>query len=198
VPASRRDLRRRLFALAAEQGGYFTAAQAKEVGYSYQAQAHHVGAGNWLRIDRGIFRLAEWVPDLHDDLARWTLWSRGRGVVSHETALAVHEIGEFESPQVHLTVPAGFTSRRNDAVRLHVSDLPAADIVNRPGFRVTTPLRSLVDVTARGVDDDQLARAITEARQRGLVSIRQLRARAEAIDARAALYIERALQRMDA
>jgi len=98
---------------------------------------------------------------------------------------------------VHLTVPAGFTSR-NDAVRLHVADLPAADIVNRPGFRVTTPLRSLVDVTARGVDEDQLARAITEAHQRGLVSIRQLRARAEAIDAKAALYIERALQRMDA
>jgi predicted transcriptional regulator of viral defense system len=153
--------------------------------------------GNWLRIGRGIFRLAEWVPDLHDDLARWTLWSRGRGVVSHETALSVHEIGEFESPQVHLTVPAGFTSR-DDAVHLHFADLPAADIVNRPGFRVTTPLRSLVDVTARGVDQDQLARAIAEARQRGLVSIRQLRARAEAIDAKAALYIERALQRMGA
>jgi predicted transcriptional regulator of viral defense system len=197
VPASRRDLRRRLFALAAEQGGYFTAAQAKAVGYSYQAQAHHVGAGNWLRIARGIFRLAEWVPDLHDDLARWTLWSRGRGVVSHETALSVHEIGEFESPQVHLTVPSGFTSR-DDAVRLHFADLPAADIVYRPGFRVTTPMRSLVDVTARGADEDQLARAIAQARQRGLVSIRQLRARAEAIDARAALYIERALQRMDA
>jgi len=197
VPASRRDLRRRLFALAAEQGGYFTAAQAKEAGYSYQAQAHHVGAGNWLRTGRGIFRLAEWVPDLHDDLARWTLWSRSRGVVSHETALSVHEIGEFESPQVHLTVPSGFSSR-NDAVRLHFADLPATDIVPRHGFRVTTPLRSLVDVTASGVDEDQLARAIAEARQRGLVSIRQLRARAEMIDARAALYIERALQRMDA
>jgi hypothetical protein len=55
-----------------------------------------------------------------------------------------------------------------------------------------------VDVTACGADEDQLARAIAQARQRGLVSIRQLRTRAEAIDARAALYIERALQRMDA
>jgi len=197
VPADRRDLRRRLFALAAEQGGYFTAAQAKGIGYSYQAQAHHVGAGNWQRIDRGIFRLTEWVPDLHDDLARWTLWSRGRGVVSHQTALSVHGIGEFESAQVDLTVPPGFTSR-DDAVRLHVADLPAGDVVDRSGFRVTTPARSLVDVAASGVDEDQLARAIAEARERGLVSMRQLRTLAETIDARAALYIERALRRIEA
>ena len=192
MPADRRDLRRRLFALAAEQGGYFTAAQAREVGYSYQAQAHHVGAGNWLRTARGIFRLAEWVPDLHDDLARWTLWAKGQGVVSHETALSVHEIGELESPRVHLTVPAGFTSRDN-AVRLHFAELPAADTVRRPGFRVTTPLRSLVDVAASGVDEDQLARAITQATTRGLVSVRRLRTRAESIDVTAALRIERAL-----
>src|SRR5947208_6453052 len=124
----RRDLRRRLFNVAAEQGGYFTASQAKQIGYSYQAQAHHVGAGNWLRIDRGLFRLGEWVPDLHDDLARWTLWSRGRGVVSHETALSVHGIGEFESARVHLTVPRGFTMR-DDAVVLHHGALTDRDVV---------------------------------------------------------------------
>jgi hypothetical protein len=37
MPADRRDLRRQLFALAATQGGYFTAAQARQIGYSYQA-----------------------------------------------------------------------------------------------------------------------------------------------------------------
>jgi hypothetical protein len=53
----------------------------------HTSHAHHVAAGNWLRIDRGVFRLAEWVPELHDDLIRWTLWSKGRGVISPETAL---------------------------------------------------------------------------------------------------------------
>ena len=97
MSAPRRDLRRRLFDLAWGQAGYFSAAQAKHIGYSHQAQAYHAAAGNWMRVDRGIFRLAEWVPDIHDDLARWSLWSRGRGVVSHETALAVHGIVEFPS-----------------------------------------------------------------------------------------------------
>ena len=157
MPIDRRDLRRRLFNLATEQGGYFTAAQAKEIGYSYQAQAHHVAAGNWLRIDRGLFRLAEWIPDLHDDLARWTLWSKGRGVVSHETGLSVHGIGEFESARVNLTVPPEFTMR-DDAVALHHADLTDSDVVRRTGFRVTTPVRSIIDVAALSPDEDQLAR----------------------------------------
>lgn len=197
MPADRRDLRRRLFKLASEQAGYFTAAQAKQIGYSYQAQAHHVAAGNWLRIDRGLFRLVEWLPDVHDDLVRWSLWSRGQGVVSHETALAVHGVGEFESAWVHLTVPKEFRMR-DDVVVLHREELSDADIEVRTGFRVTTPLRSLIDIAATAPDEEQLARAVGEARQRGLVSLRMLRSRAEVVDARAALYLERAVQRTNA
>jgi hypothetical protein len=196
VRTSPTDLRSRLFDVAADQGGYFTAAQARKVGYSYQAQAHHVAVGNWLRFDRGIFRLAQWVPDLHDDLARWSLWARDRAVVSHETALGVHELGEFESPKVHLTVPVGFR-QRDDAVVLHVGRLADLDVQQHTGFRVTTPLRSLIDVAAETPDEDQLARAIEEARHRGLVVIRELRSRSEQTDSRAALYVERALQRLE-
>lgn len=197
MPQDRRDLRRRLFALASGQGGYFTAAQARSTGYSYQAQAHHVGAGNWLRIDRGIFRLAEWIPEVHDDLVRWTLWSGARAIVSHESALAVHGIGELESPRVHLTVPPGFR-KRDDAVSLNHSDLPHADVEQRNGYRVTTILRSLIDVAANSADDDQLGRAIAQAREGGRFTLRQLRERAETLDVRAALHIERALHFLEA
>lgn len=188
----RRARWRQLFDLVSGQAGYFSAAQALDLGYSYQAQAHHVAAGNWLRVDRGIFRLAEWVPGEHDELARWTLWSKGRAVVSHESALEVHDIGEFESRRVHLTVPGGFTMR-DEALDLHFAKLPVSDVLERPGFRVTTPLRSLIDVAAGGPDEEQLARAILEALQKGLLTLRRLRSRAEALDVRAALNIERAI-----
>lgn len=197
MPVDRRDRRRRLFTLAAQQGGYFTAAQAKHLGYSYQAQAHHVGVGNWHRFDRGLFRLAEWVPELHDDLNRWALWSKGRAVISHETALAVHGIGELESPRVHLTVPRGF-SMRDTAVILHLCDLPGVDVAEHMGFPLTTVVRSLVDVASLGADEEQMARAIEEARGTGLLTLRRLRARAEAVDATAALHIERAIHRVEA
>jgi predicted transcriptional regulator of viral defense system len=197
VPIDRRDLRRRLFALAADQAGYFSAAQAKALGYSYPAQAHHVRAGNWVRIDRGIFRLADWVPDVHDELARWTLWSKGRAVVSHDSALGVYAVGEFESPRIHLTVPSGFRMR-DDALILHYADLPEDDIIARPGFRMTTLTRSLVDVAADRADEDQLARAVREALDLGTITRRQLRSRAEAVNPTAALRIERALNQLAA
>ena len=192
MATDRRDLRRRLFALASEQAGYFSAAQAKAVGYSYQAQAHHVGAGNWLRVDRGLFRLTEWVADVHDDLARWTLWSKGRAVVSHETALAVHGIGEFESARVHFTVPSQFTMK-DDALILHYAELPTTDIFQRSGFRVTTPARSIIDVATQAPEEEQLGRAIADAQRSGLLTLQSLRVRAEAVDVRAALYIERSI-----
>jgi predicted transcriptional regulator of viral defense system len=192
VPAHRGDLRRKLFETAAQQGGYFTAAQAKKTGYSYQAQAHHVAAGNWRRISRGLFRLTEWVPDLHDELVRWTLWSRGKGVVSYESALAVHGLGEFESARVHLTVPRGFTLRDN-AVVLHAAELGDGDAELRTGFRVTTPTRTIIDIAGEAPDEDQLARAIEDGQRSGQLTLRRLRSRAEALDVRAALYIERAI-----
>jgi predicted transcriptional regulator of viral defense system len=196
VPVDRRDLRRRLFAHAADQAGYFTAAQAKALGYSYPAQAHHVHAGNWLRVDRGIFRLGEWIPDVHDDLVRWTLWSKGRAVVSHDTALGVYGVGELESPRIHLTVPPGFRMD-DEALLLHRAELAAADIVDRTGFSLTTLTRSLIDVASLSADEDQLARAIEEALERGTLTQRQLRARAEVVDTTAALRIERALSRVE-
>lgn len=196
VPNDRRDLRRRLFQLAASQGGYFSAAQAKSIGYSYQAQGYHVHAGNWARIDRGLFRLIDWVPGDQDDLIRWTLWSRGRAVISYQSALAVHRIGEFEPAKVHLTVPVGF-SMSDPAVALHFADLQADEAQARDGFTVTTPVRTLVDVASISPDEDQLTRAIAEAFEMGLLTVRQLRAEAETIDPRAALNLERAIGRLE-
>ena len=59
-------------------------------------------------------------------------------------------------------------------------------------------LRSLVDVAAAGADEEQLARAIKEAKDAGYLTLRQLRARAEQVDVKGALRIERAIQRMEA
>ncbi|MDE0170606.1 MAG: hypothetical protein OXS29_14045 [bacterium] len=131
----------------------------------------------------------------HDDLIRWTLWAGGRAVVSHESALDVHGIGEFNPARVHLTAPRGF-SKRSVGVVIHTASLDRADIEEGEGFRVTRPVRSLVDVAAAGADGDQLDRAIEEARDRGLLTPRRLRERAEAVGLKAALRIEQALGRL--
>ena len=117
-------------------------------------------------------------------------------MVSHESALSVHGIGEFESPRIHLTVPLNFT-KDDAALTLHREALADEDVTEQKGFTVTTPLRSIIDVAAGAPDEDQLARAIEEAVEGGIVTRRRLRARAEQVDDRAALYVERAIQRTE-
>jgi predicted transcriptional regulator of viral defense system len=192
MPLDRRELRRRLTTLAASQSGYFTAAQALALGYSYQQQKYHRDQANWLLIDRGIYRLPEWPAGEHESLVRWSLWARGKAVVSHETALAVHELGDANPVLVHLTVSPEFRARA-PGVKLHRAVLPADDVRDQQGFRITTPLRTLLDVASGNLDQDQLTTAVVDALQRGSVTRRQLLARVDAFGNHAALRIERAL-----
>jgi predicted transcriptional regulator of viral defense system len=189
----RTDLRRRLLSLASRQSGYFTAAQALDVGYSYPAQQYHAKRGNWLRVDRGIYRLPEWPVGPREDLVRWWLWSRGRAVVSHETALSLHELGDADPARIHLTVPQNFR-QRDPGVVLHRADLPPRDVEEHEGFQVTTPVRSILDAAGSQLDSDQLGVAIEEALARGMTTRRALRERADESGPRTALRIERALQ----
>ncbi len=113
-------------------------------------------------------------------------------MISHETALATHEIGEFEARHVHMTVPLGFR-KDHDALMLHKANLLDEDVEVREGYRITTIVRSLIDVASLAPDNDQLARAIEEARERGRFTLRRLRSEAERVNTRGALFIERAL-----
>src|SRR6266511_346392 len=131
----RTDLRRRLLALAATQSGYFTAAQALDAGYSYPPQGYHAKRGNWLRVDRGIYRFPEWPTGPREDLVRWSLWSRGRAVVSHETALSVHELGDVDPAHVHLTVPPN-SRQKTPGAALQGAAQPRRAVEEQGAFRV--------------------------------------------------------------
>ena len=104
VEGDRQRRRQTLYRLAAGQAGFFTAAQALDLGYSYQAQKHHVDHGNWARVDRGIFRVPEWPPSLNDSFLRWVLWSKHRAVVSHDSAAVVHNLGLLNPAKIAVEV----------------------------------------------------------------------------------------------
>ena len=192
----RRELRRKLLQIAGTQSGLFTAAQAREAGYSYPAQKYHVDHGNWTRIDRGIFRLPEWPPGPHEDLVRWVLWTHNRGVVSHETAMSVYGLGDVDPTRTHLIVPTGFR-KTAPGVLLHRVSLHHDDIHRHDGFPITTPVRTLLDVASGDLDLDQLAGAIQEAIASGRATRRELLLRADALGAHAALRVERAFKGQD-
>jgi predicted transcriptional regulator of viral defense system len=179
MPRSSREAARTLRATAQDQGGYFTAKQARASGYDYPHLEYHVSTGAFERIEHGLCRLADMPIAQDDDLIRLSLWSRNRAdepqaVVSHESALVLHELTELLPDRVHLTVPPGFRKEPLQGCVLHRAALAPAESEERIGFRVTTPLRTLLDVGAGTTSGEQVEKAVAEALRRGLVRRRQL------------------------
>lgn len=168
---TRRD---RLYTLAETQGGYFTAADARRLGYVYPHQFFHVKRGNWVRVDRGLFRLKHFPAAAHEDLIRWWLWSRKQGVISHESAAAVYDLGDVLPSKTHLTVPPGFRKKGPGSVILHRAHLEATDVETREGFRITTPLRTIVDLAREHLDPERLAAVTRDALKQGLIDRKAL------------------------
>jgi predicted transcriptional regulator of viral defense system len=171
-----------LFEIAEGQQGYFTAKQAADAGYQLGSQAHHVKSGNWVRVERGIYRLARFPQSVDEQLVIYALWSRNRagdpqGVYSHQTALSIQELSDVNPAKLHMTVPAAFRRRAKapKVLVLHRASLAAKDVEQRQGFAVTRPLRAIADVAgAESVSRDIIEQALTEGRQRGLITVREL------------------------
>ncbi|WP_420610818.1 type IV toxin-antitoxin system AbiEi family antitoxin domain-containing protein [Candidatus Poriferisodalis sp.] len=181
MPGNRQALRQTLYRLAAGQAGYFTAAQALDIGYSYQAQKHHVDHGNWARIDRGIFRIPEWPAGVNDELVRWVLWSKHRAVVSHDSAAAAYGFGVANPAKVHLSVPPGF--RMDDpAVVLHYRALAETDVTVLDGAAIATALRTALDVVESHFDEEFAEGVIADAIASGAITAGQLERRFHELD----------------
>jgi predicted transcriptional regulator of viral defense system len=171
-----------LFEITEQQQGYFTAKQAAQAGYQLGSQAHHVKSGNWVRVERGIYRLTRFPQSGEEQLVIYSLWSRNRagepeGVYSHQTALSIHELSDVNPVKLHMTVPATFRRRAKlpKILVLHRANLTAKDVEQRQGFAVTRPLRAIADLAAtESVSRDIVEQALSEGRQRGLITVREM------------------------
>lgn len=177
-----------LFAIAESQDGYFTMAQALEVGFARSTHSYHVKEGNWLREHRGIYRLRQYPHTEHGHLVLWSLWSRDllggpQGVYSHTTALALRDLSDANPSKLHMTVPPSF--RRNSetpaVLVLHKSRLEPQEVIRERGYAITTVMRSILDSAASGdADMSMLEQALAEGLRRGLITrteIKQAKAR---------------------
>ncbi len=167
----------RLFASAAAQEGLFTTKQAAEAGYSPQLLAHYLHTGKAVRIHRGIYRLVHFPAGEHEEFVAAWLWSELAGVISHQSALALHGLSDALPAHVHLTLPATWRRRRfrvpSDVV-LHHADVPPEDRSWFAAVPITSPRRSLNDCARDGFSPELLQRAAQQALRRGLVTKAEL------------------------
>ncbi|MCB9662819.1 MAG: type IV toxin-antitoxin system AbiEi family antitoxin domain-containing protein [Alphaproteobacteria bacterium] len=160
-----------LYQTADLQAGHVTTRQAADAGYSPQLIHKHLASGRLVRVHRGIYRLVHYPSsDLEDLVVHW-LWSGHEGVLSHETALFLHELSDVLPDTVTMTVPTSWRRRRlsvPEGLRLEYADLDGVDRAWHGPIPVTTPLRTLVDVHAASISPEHVERAAADGVARGL------------------------------
>jgi predicted transcriptional regulator of viral defense system len=162
-----------LYRVAEGQAGYFTRGDAAKCGFSSPLLHHHVAARALQRVRRGVYRLSRFPPSDHEDLVIHWLWSERRGVFSHETALALHELSDALPARAHLTLPQSVRARRvtvPDGVVVHFADLPATDRTWFGSLPVTSADRTLRDMIENAGDPVLIRQALTQAKRRGLLA----------------------------
>jgi predicted transcriptional regulator of viral defense system len=188
----------RLFDVASEQGGYFTAAQARERGISTPLLSHHSRrGGRFIRVRHGLYRVREYPSSPREDvIAAWLAAGRDVAVVSHESALDLLDLSDVIPDAVHLTVPRANRYRRPIAgARIHTTtrSMREDEVVVRDGIRVTSAERSIVDAAHAGTDPDQVATAVVQAVDRGLTTRSRLLEAARGRGRRVEGLVQRAL-----
>ena len=166
--------------------GYVTTAQASEIGIQPMTLVMMRKRGTLKRASRGVYRLVDFPIQPLARFMEATLWPyEQRGVLSHETALALHRLFDLPSPALHITVPARFRIQRNVPTHLivHRADLPDSDVCQVQAVRITTPCRTITDCIASNLDPAIVRGAIESARGSRL------------LDAEAAADLERRLVR---
>ncbi len=170
-----------LFQVADRQGGYFSAGQALALGYSRRLHHYHRQQGHWLEVNRGLFRLRDYPVTPDEELVKLSLWSRDlkgqpQAVISHETALRLYDLSDLMPSKIHLSVPKNFRKTPPEGVVLHKTAVEPNDVEARSGFRVTSPMRTLIDVADMHISPEHLKTATQQALERGLVRRKRLEA----------------------
>lgn len=168
----------KLFEIAERQQGYFTYKQALAAGYYRKAANFYAKTGEWLRVKRGIYRLARFPLSDRPDLVVWSLWSADRngnlqGVYSHQTALSLYDLTDVNPAKFYMTVPRSFrkSTPLPKGIVLYRAELPESDVSDFTGYRVTTPLRTIRDMLEAGtMHPQEIRQGLRQAVQKGLIS----------------------------
>jgi hypothetical protein len=176
-PMNKRQWDTVLYGIAEDQAGYFTAAQARAAGLHQVRLVQLAQQGDIERVSRGVYRFARFPVSRHGHYMEAVLWPQVRrpdvaGVVSHESALAIHGLSDVNPARVHISLPAAVRIRRQvpKGLVIHYADLAPNEVERVEGVPVTTPERAIRDAHASHVGNGLVADAIADGRRNGALS----------------------------
>lgn len=181
VPEGQRLLR--LAGVAERQYGVFTRSQARAAGFSGRAIDRRLGAGQWVRIYEGVYRLPGTGPSWHQALTAALLWAGAGAVVSHRAAAALLQLDGAEPGSLEVSTDRMGRSPPAGLILHRTGKLPPYDRARVGTLPVTTVTRTLIDLGAVA-DEEAVERALDHALRRRLTSIPHLRRRLREIGGR--------------
>ncbi|NLE78924.1 MAG: hypothetical protein GX610_04960 [Rhodococcus sp.] len=178
--------------LAAAQAGFFTAAQALQVGYSTEMLGTQVVRGSWIKVERDLFRAADAPHTDFEAFAKWCTWFGTAAAVSHQSAAELHGLGHLYPRFIHFsTVMAPPSPTRELA--LHRRSVRAQDCEKIGPLRITTPQRTALDLAAGGISQELLDEVVADGVAIGRLDAHALHEESATCEAPVAQRIERAL-----
>ncbi|HEY3547464.1 MAG TPA: type IV toxin-antitoxin system AbiEi family antitoxin domain-containing protein [Propionicimonas sp.] len=158
-----------LLQLAAAQHGYFSTSQAAAAGISRRALVDRVRRGVIERAAHGVYRLSGTPATQLDSFYAFSVEAPS-ATFSHDTALELYGVSDVLPRTVHVTVPPGSGLKPRRGYTIHRSVLAPSERVLRDGVWVTSLVRTLTDCAKGGTDPEQLLAALSEGRERALLT----------------------------
>lgn len=162
--------------LAADQHGYATTSQARDRNVSSDALRKMASRGVLERVSRGVYRVPTFPPSPYAEYMEASLWPAGvRGVISHQSALALYGLSDVSPAAMHITVPRDFRVRRKIPGHLvvHHAELRDQDVTLFEGIPTTTARRTIEDCHRAHLGSALLRQALEQAEREGYLNRRQ-------------------------
>jgi hypothetical protein len=150
LPLSSQAIDARVAAVAAKQRGNITRAQLLGLGLDTYAIRYRVKIGRLHRVYRGVYSVGR-PPGSPEDWASAAVLACGAGAaLSHSSAMVLWGYWRQWDRPYEVTVVG---DRRTRGIRVHRSTtLRRHDVTRQLGIRVTTPARTIFDISPRQTD----------------------------------------------
>lgn len=151
-----------ILALAAEQNGYVRTREVRELGIDPRRLNDYAQRGLAERVGHGLYRIDLVPPGDLDEFARAAQWPDGRGTLSGETALDLHELCDVSPAHIDITVPHDYRTHRPVPARyrLHRRDLSTDEVTWLHDISIVTPARAIADGIQLGLRPTLIDQAI--------------------------------------
>jgi predicted transcriptional regulator of viral defense system len=162
--------------VAMDNHGYLTVADAVAAGIEPVALRKLAATGRLEHAAQGVYRVPLLAAGPLAPYAEAVAWTRGRGVISHESALDLLELCDVNPPLIHVTVPRAYAPRRRggELYRIWRRTVEPTAVTHVDGVPIVRAADSIRDCLAYGTDTRLLLQACETGRREGYLTEEQL------------------------